>query len=80
MESNNIPTTGTRFTYSRFLETPYNQSRCPVEQWTGSVIRSYMDDLGDLTVEAEREDGGVETFWNDSWNQVGLYESIEIHR
>lgn len=79
MDHDNIPTPGTRVTYSRFSETCYYKNRRPVEQWSGSVIRSYEDEFGDFVVEVERDGGGVETFWNNSWNHPSPYESVEVH-
>ncbi len=79
MESN-IPTPGTRFTYTRFNETYYSKSQSIIkEQWTGTVIRAYEDDIGEPTVETRRDDNGeIQTFWNDSWNVGGLYELVEV--
>ncbi len=75
----NIPTLGTRFTYTRFNETYYSKTQTIKEQWTGTVIRVYEGDIGEPTVETRRDDNGeIETFWNDSWNVGGLYELVEI--
>jgi hypothetical protein len=81
MEPNDTPTPGTRFTYTVFNETFYAKDRTISEQWSGTVVRSFVCELGDLAVVIIRDDNGVtEIFWNDSWNLPSIYESIEVHR
>lgn len=80
MESNNTPTPGTRFTYTVFNETFYAKDRTIKEQWSGTVVRSFVDDRGELVVETLRDDNGeVETFWNESWILSSNYETIDVH-
>ena len=75
MDSFDIPTPGTRFIYTR-RERVKGCNGC-AEQWMGTVERHYIDQIGEHTVVARRQDGGLETFWNGSF-AGGDNETIEI--
>jgi hypothetical protein len=69
------PHPGTRFKYSFF--TLYDEF---VEK-TGRVTSSRLDEIGDLVVNVEYDDGGTDTFWNNSFvdmNQWRGREQVEI--
>jgi hypothetical protein len=74
MDDFKIPTAGTRFTYTRFR---HWISKEVVEQWTGTVVGHWIDDLGEHTVEVRQDDGETMTFWNGSFAGTPT-ESIEI--
>lgn len=74
MDDFKIPPPGTRFIYTR-----RHWPGVPLikEQWDATVERHYIDDIGEHTVEARRDDGTIETFWNGSFAGT-VDELIEI--
>lgn len=70
-----VPSPGTRFTYTRYT---HWISQDITEQWAGAVVKHWVDSIGEHVVEAIRDDGETETFWNGSFAGTPT-ESIEIH-
>ena len=75
MDNFKIPAVGTRFIYTRYVRVK-GETGCD-EQWMGTVERYYTDEIGEHTVVARRQGGGIETFWNGSFAGSDN-ETIEI--
>ena len=64
MDDFKIPAVGTRFTYTRYN---HFMSEKIAEEWSGTVLSHFIDELGEHTVEVRQDDGTTMTFWNGSF-------------
>jgi hypothetical protein len=77
----NIPTIGTRFTYTRYRNFISDEV---VEYWSGTVWRHHIDNIAEHVVLTKRDDTDEFVwFWNSSFagtdtEKIEIVSSIEV--